>query len=176
MIPIAKDSEALELLALNIDKFSREGCRFFADFEWRKPAGFFDDFVFDGQSVTIPTRDIWCAFAQHRLRFHDDVFENFVERGAHVDVAVGKGRAVVQNEQLSILARFLDLRVKPRLRPRLQYFRLARGQVCLHRKIRAWQVERVFVILAHWGAATLPSAVRQINVGQAPPRRGKIPE
>ena len=164
------------MLALNIDKFSREGLRSFADFERRKPAGFFDNFVFDRQSVTIPAGNKRRAFAKHRLRFDHEIFENLVERGPHVDIAVGKRRAVVQDEQFSILARLLDLSVKPRCLPRLQHFRLARGQVRLHRKIRAWQVERLFIILAHWGAATLPSAVRQINVGQAPPRRGKIPE
>ena len=35
-----------------------------------------------------------------RLRFHDQILEDLVERRAHVDVAVGKGRAVVQDEQL----------------------------------------------------------------------------
>lgn len=32
------------------------------------------------------------------LGLHDEVFEDFVQRGAHVDVAIGKGRAVMQDE------------------------------------------------------------------------------
>ena len=54
-------------------------------------------------------------------------------------------------------ARLLNLLVKPRLLPLPEHFRLARGKVRLHRKIRARQVERVFVILAHGERATLRS-------------------
>ena len=48
--------------------------------------------------MAIPTRDVRRAFAEHRLRFHHEILEDFVERRAHVDVAVGKRRAVMQNE------------------------------------------------------------------------------
>ena len=86
------------MLALKIDILSRESFGLFADFERGKIAGFFHHFVFDGQAVAVPAGNVRRASAEHGLRFHDDVFENFVERRAHVDVAVGEGRAVVQNK------------------------------------------------------------------------------
>ena len=38
-----------------------------------------------------------------RLRFHDEILENLVQRRAHVDVAIGERRAVVQHEELPAL-------------------------------------------------------------------------
>ena len=79
----------------------------------------FDHFVFDRKAVTIPARDVRRALAEHRLRFHHEILENFVERSAHVHIAVGEWRAVMQNEQFPALSRFLNLLVKPRLLPSL---------------------------------------------------------
>src|SRR5881398_677177 len=77
------------------------------------------------------------------------ILKDFVERSAHVYIAVGEWRAIMQNEQFSALSRFLNLLVKARLLPCAEDFRLPRGEVRLHRKIRARQVQCVFVILAH---------------------------
>ena len=68
------------------------------DFERRKAARFLHHLVFDRQAVAVPARHVRRAFAQHGLRFHDEIFEDFVERGAHVDVAVGEWRTIVQDE------------------------------------------------------------------------------
>jgi len=59
--------------------------------------------------VAVPARDVRRAFAEHGLGFHHEILQNFVERGAHVDVAVGKRRSVVQDKQLGICARLLNL-------------------------------------------------------------------
>src|SRR6266566_6561677 len=117
MIPIAKNAQSLELLALDIDKFSRKRFGFFADFQRRKSARFLYHFVFDWKAVTVPARDVRRAFAQHGLRFHHEILEDFVERGAHVHIAVGKWRPIVQNKQLSTLSRFLNLLVKAAVLP-----------------------------------------------------------
>ncbi len=98
MLPIAKDAEPLELLALDIDEFARKRFRFLAHFERRKAARFLHDLVFDRQSVAIPARHVGRAKAGHGFRFHDEILQDLVERGAHVDVAVGKGRTVVEDE------------------------------------------------------------------------------
>ena len=86
-----------------------------------------------------------------------------IERRVHVDVAVCEWWSVMKNEQLSVLARFLDLLVKPRFLPHSQKLRLARSEIGLHRKIGAWQIKCVFVVLAHRGRATLTFTLRQIN-------------
>src|SRR2546421_12014871 len=69
----------------------------------------------------------------------------------------------MQNKQFSTLSRFLNLMVKPRLLPRLEHLRFARGKVRLHRKIRARQIQRIFVVLAHCRHATLTSVNSRSN-------------
>ncbi len=67
-----------------------------------------------GKSVTIPARDKRSPKTGHGFGFHDEILEDFVERRAHVDVAVGEGRAVVQDEEFGFGAGSLDLLVKVR--------------------------------------------------------------
>ena len=141
------------MLALDVDELSRERLGFLAHLQRRKRARFLHHLVFDGKSVTIPAGDVRRPFAQHGLRFHHEIFEDLVERGAHVHIAVGKGRTVMQNKQLSTLPRLLDLLVKPCFLPNPEQLRLARGKVRLHRKLRARQVQSIFVVLAHGGRA-----------------------
>src|SRR5438876_962493 len=74
-----------------------------------------------------------------------------------MDVAIGEGRAVVQDKQLSIFSSLLDLGVEPRFSPHFEKLWLTRGEIRLHRKIRARQVECVLVILAHRKSALLPN-------------------
>ena len=95
MFPIAEHAEPLELFALDVDEFSRKRFALFADLERRKLARLFDHFVFDWKAMTIPTGDVRRALTKHRLRFHHEILEDFVERRAHVDVAVGKWRAIM---------------------------------------------------------------------------------
>ena len=177
MFPIAEDAEALELRALDVDEFSRKRLRPLPHFERRKAAGFFHHLVFDRQAVAIPARDKRRAETGHRFRFHDEVLEDLIESGAHVDVAVGKGRAVVQDKELRRRAGGLDLLVEADLFPLPKYLRLTRGQPGLHRKIRFRKVEGLLVILAHRGAATLTFALgkatrrsaREIGLEELPP-------
>ena len=98
MLPIAEDAEPLELLALDVDKLARERFRFLAHLERRKPARFLHDFVFDRQPVAIPAGHVRRAKSRHRFRFHHEILQDFVERGAHVDVAVRERRAVMEDE------------------------------------------------------------------------------
>ena len=68
---------------------------------------------------------------------------------AHVDVAVGEGRAVVQGEaglSLVLLQHFL---VKMLLLPALEHFGLALGQAGAHRKIGFRQVQSGVIVLCH---------------------------
>src|SRR5437899_10877681 len=75
----------------------------------------------------------------------------------------------MKDEELPIFARLLDSLVEPRFIPHFQQLRLARDQIRLHRKIRAREIERVFVILAHRGARTLTFTPSQINAMPATP-------
>ena len=55
----------------------------------------------------------------------------------------------MQNKEFSASPRFLNFLLKALLLPCPEHFRLSRGKVRLHRKIRARQVQCVFVILTH---------------------------
>src|SRR5207253_6101063 len=67
MFPIAENAEALELLALNIDKFARESFATLADLEWGEVARFLYHLVFDGKPMAVPTRHVRRTFAEHGL-------------------------------------------------------------------------------------------------------------
>ena len=101
--PVAEDAEAAEGDALLVDEAERELGAAAADLGGLKALEFFDDFGLDGQAVAVPTGDEGGVVAGHGLALDDDVFEHFVQRGAHVHVAVGEGGAVVQDEARSSL-------------------------------------------------------------------------
>ena len=52
----------------------------------------------DGQAVGVPAGDVGGAVARHVLVFDDDILQDLVHGGADVDIAVGIGRAVVEDE------------------------------------------------------------------------------
>ena len=105
------------------------------------------DLVLDRQPVAVPARHVGRVEARHRLRLDHHVLQDLVDRVAHVDVAVGVGRAVVQDE----------LRPAPAA-PRGCARRacvscqcpdpagLALGEVAAHGERRLGQVERALVV------------------------------
>ena len=98
IFPVTKDAQPLKLFALDVDELLRERLGLFADLQRRKSARFLDDLIFDWESVTIPARNVWRAFPQHRLRFDHEIFEDFVQRCPHVDIAIRERRTIMQNE------------------------------------------------------------------------------
>ena len=98
MFPVTEHAEPLELFALDVDEFSRKRFTPFPDFQRRKLARFLYHFVFDWQSMAIPPGDVRRAFAEHSLRFHHEIFEDLVQCGAHVHIAIGKRRPIMQNK------------------------------------------------------------------------------
>jgi hypothetical protein len=77
----------------------------------------FLDLVFDRQAVAVPARHIGRVETGQRPRADDDVLEDLVDRVANVNVAVGVGRAVVQDEARAPLRGFADLLVELFLLP-----------------------------------------------------------
>ena len=59
------------------------------------------DLPLDRQAVAVPAGDVVGVLAEHLLRAVDDVLQDLVERGADVQMAVGVGRPVVQDELLT---------------------------------------------------------------------------
>src|ERR1035437_9097051 len=168
IFPIAENAETFELRALEINELARVSVTSFAD---RGGVGagvaglahFLRDFEFNRQAVAIPAGNVRRAETTERFVFDDDVLENLVQRRADVDIAVGEGRAVVQDEFFFARARRLDFFVKLRAFPFFQTFRLARDEVGLHREIRAREIQGVFVRGRHFRTQTLAAGKMSVN-------------
>ena len=153
MIPVTDDAEAFEFFALDIDPFLRERTALLAEFDDRHRvlvlalgAILFLDLPFDRQAVTVPTRNVVGVVAKHLLAARHHVFENFIERVADMNVAVGVGRPVMQHEFCAALRALAQLSVEIDLAPALQYLRLLLRQARTHRKVRLRQIKRFGIV------------------------------
>ena len=95
--------------------------------------------------MAIPTGDEGSLKTGHRLRFDDQILEHLVERSPHVNVAVRKGWAVMQDEFRRPLTRFLNGRIKAFLLPLGQQLRLTLGETGLHRKVGLGKSDGILV-------------------------------
>ncbi|VCU10961.1 hypothetical protein RHODGE_RHODGE_04165 [Rhodoplanes serenus] len=108
--PVADRAEALELLALHVQPVLRIGAALLAERHHGGGVGeirlglallavvLLLDLPLDRQAVAVPARHVVGVEAEHLLRARHQVLEHLVERVADVDVAVGVGRPVVQDE------------------------------------------------------------------------------
>ncbi len=169
MFPVALDAEPLELGHLHADPVLREGAAFFPEFVDRDRvlvlalgAIFLLDLPFDRQAVTVPARHVIGIEAQHLLAARHHVLQDLVERGADMDVAVGVGRAVMQDEFALALRGLAQLAVEVFLLPARQQNRLALGQAGAHREFGLRQ-EQGFGIVAlgfgHFGPGEIGGRV-----------------
>jgi len=104
------------------------------------------DGVFDRQAVAVPAGDVQRVETGELARLGDHVLQDLVHRVAHVDRAVGVGRAVVQDELRRTAARFAQALVAAFVLPLLDPARLALGQVAPHRERGVGQVEGLAVV------------------------------
>jgi hypothetical protein len=103
-------------------------------------------FEFDRQAVHVPTRDEVRILPVEEMKLDEDVLRDAVEKGPHVDLAVGIRRSVVEDPlRILLIARqapFVDaLRLPP-----FHAFRLALGQLRAHWKPSLRQIQRRAVI------------------------------
>ncbi len=59
------------------------------------------DVQLDRQTVTVVAGNIGRVVAHHRARLDDEVFQDLVHRRAEMDVGIGVGWAIVQDELLA---------------------------------------------------------------------------
>ena len=145
MLPVTEDTETAELAALNVDELAGVFLRLLAHLQGGESRGGLHHTELDRQSVAIPPGNERGLESRHRLRFDHEVLEDLVERRAHVDIAVGEGRPVVQDEFRRTLASLLNRRIKPPLLPLGQKFRLTLGQTGFHRKVGLGKQDGILV-------------------------------
>ena len=105
VFPIAHDAQPLELVTLHADPFVGIGAALGAELRCRHLvlvqlllAILLLDLPFDRKAVAVPAGHIGRILAEQALAADDDVLQHLVHRMAHMDVAIGVGRAVMQDE------------------------------------------------------------------------------
>ena len=120
--------------------------------------------------MAVPARHKRRGESSHRLRFDDQILEQLVQRGAHMDIAIRERRPVVENEFRSILgaAAGKDFLIQPHIFPPLEAGGFVLHQITAHREIRLRKGQGVFVIRgsAHDGAQTLAMRSSGVNHGK----------
>ena len=109
-------------------------------------AHFLTDLEFDGQAVTIPARHIGGALPADILVLDDEILENFICSIADVDVAIGKGGAVVQDKFLRLGPGGLDFFIQAAGLPFFEALGLPCDQIGFHGKIGLRQIQCVLVV------------------------------
>jgi hypothetical protein len=112
VLPLPEHAQALEVGHLQRDLLGGKGAALGLHLVTRQVAAVeLFDRVFDRQAVTVPAGDVLRVQALELARLDDHVLEDFVDRVADVDLAVGVGRAVVQHELGRTEARIAQLAV-----------------------------------------------------------------
>ena len=139
VVPVALHAEALELLALHADPVFGELPALAAELVdghgvlvLALGAVLLLDLPLDGQAVAVPARHVVGIEAQHLLGARHHVFQDLVERGAHVDVGVGVGRAVVEDELGPALGGLAQAAIEADFGPALEQLGLQLRQASLH--------------------------------------------
>ena len=147
-LPGAQDAEALELVALDADELLGVSAALVADGRdghvLLPVAELLVDVDLDRQPVAVPAGDVRGVVAEHGPRLDDEVLEDLVERRAHVEVAVGVGRPVVEDVGRAVRGGALleDLLVETVGLPLADGLGLLLGERGLHGEFGAGQVER----------------------------------
>ena len=150
MLPIAHHAHALEALPLHINVVV--GKLVAGRAEIRHAHGLLvelvllDDGAFNGHTVVIPAGDIGGVVAPHGVHTGNKVLQGLVQGVAHVQGAVGEGRAVVQGKQGLALILFQQLVIQVQLLPVLEHLRLPLGQPRPHGKAALAHVQCAFVL------------------------------
>ena len=156
VVPVAVDAETLELLALHADPMVGEDAAFLAELRDRHlvlvlllGTVLLLDLPFDGQAMAVPAGHVVRVLAQHLLGAAHQVLQDLVERVADVEVAVGVGRAVVQDEPGPALALGTEPIPQLHVGPALQQLRLLLGQAAAHGEVSLGQENAGFIVSCH---------------------------
>ena len=114
------------------------------------------DGALDGQTVVIPAGNVGGVVAGHGLGTDDEILQGLVQCVAHVDIAVGEGRAIVQNEGGQILILLQQCVVQILLFPALQHAGLTGRQAGLHGEAGLGGDDCVLVF--HWNIPPLENS------------------
>ena len=157
VLKIANDAQTLELVAHDADVLGGKLLADLAQLQLGDVLLFAADrrkgLQLDGQAMGIKTGDIGGLVALHVLLPDDDVLDDLVQGGAHMDAAVGVRGAVVEHEQGLALVVLHQLLVQAVFVPVLQHGGLLFGQAGTHFKQGLGQMKGTVVLgfcFRHW--------------------------
>ena len=142
VVPFAEDAHADEVGFLAGDLLFGEGAALRAEVGLSAPgaAGFFH-LVFNGEAVAVPAGEVGGVVSGEGFGADDEVLEAFVDGVSDVDVAVGVGGSVVEDEEGPGFGGASDFGVELIALPLREHFGLAAREVAAHREGGPGQVE-----------------------------------
>ena len=141
-LPLAQNAQSDEVFFLSGDLFVGIAPRFVLDLGGGQAfSKLLFDLNFNGHAVAIPPGHVARIKTGQRFRFHDHVFQNFVDRVADVDVAVGIGWAVVQHKEGSAVGDGANALVDPFVLPLPNPGGLTFREVAAHRKAGLGEID-----------------------------------
>ena len=150
MIPFPEDTEALELLPLNVHIFFRI---FPAETAFIRLGQviflltqFLVDLMLDGQAVTVPAGHINAVEARHILGLDHHILDNLVECRPQMDVAVGIGGTIMQDIDFPSFRNIADLLINVYFLPHFQHLRFFFREIGSHGKVGFRKIQTVFVV------------------------------
>ena len=105
-----------------------------------------DDGALDGHAVVIPAGDIGGVVAPHGVHTGDEVLQGLIEGVAHMQVAVGERRAVVEGEERLTLVLLQHLVVQVHIVPALEHVGLPLGQTGPHGEVGLGEIDGLIVV------------------------------
>ncbi len=150
VLPVAKDPQALEVAALAIHLargIVAAGAPELGGADLGAGLAFLlFHLELDGQAMAVPARHVGGVQAVQGAGLDDDVLQHLVDGVTDMDVAVGVGRAVVEDELLGPRPGGANLAVEVHGLPVGEQLRFPLGEVCLHGKTGVGEVEGGLVI------------------------------
>src|SRR5262249_56341288 len=128
------------------------------------------DFPFDREAVAVPPGDVVRIEAKHLLAARDDILQDLIERVPNMDIAIGVGRAVMQDEFVTAIRAGAQLLVEIALFPARQDFRLALRQARAHGEFGLRQEQRFGIValgLPHGGLCCRAAGLKLTRHGES---------
>ncbi|MNS72395.1 hypothetical protein D3C72_1058060 [compost metagenome] len=155
VVEVAGDAQALELIALHVDPAGGVFTAGLAELRLGHlvlaaalGAELLLDLPLDRQAVAVPAGDVVDVIAQQEARTDHEVLQRLVQGVADVDVAVGVGRAVVQDVERRLLGLTRGAQVAVEVAPGGDDLRLLLRQPAPHGEGRLGQEDGVAIVAA----------------------------
>ena len=153
MLPVAQNTEPLEAIHLTMNVLVGIGLAGGTEISYAHGLVvellLLNDGALNGHTVVVPSGNIRHMVSAHHIAAVDEVLQGLVQGMAHMNVAIGEGRAIMQVEEGQAFALFQMLVIDVQFFPALQHVRLALRQTGAHGEIGFGQIKRGIIVFCH---------------------------